>query len=287
MKRLTTDNPQDNLEIALNLFYIKNRETWVRGGGAAPDYKDASLYDWIRQIIKTHSLDIDISDNDAMGDCLVDRLLDCTDTLEGVVAHLYTAAWAFSELRARLAAYEDTHLTPEGITKLAQAKADDRLMEMPCKIGADVYTIKEDYFGCDNCEFKDEATEIDHYCRRCSLPVGRHCPYIVKTDKCEGFEIGENSAGENCIFGPGQFRYEGLEEFGGIDGKVYYSMEDAEAAKAALEKEAAQAAAQDTPRAAAQDAAWNATRAAAQAAEGEAERAWQITDLTNMLQEAD
>lgn len=141
MKRLTTDNPQDNLEIALNLFYIKNRETWVRGGGAAPDYKDASLYDWIRQIIKTHSLDIDISDNDAMGDCLVDRLLDCTDTLEGVVAHLYTAAWAFSELRARLAAYEDTHLTPEGITKLAQAKADGRLVEMPCKINDTIWEM--------------------------------------------------------------------------------------------------------------------------------------------------
>ena len=36
--RLTTDNPQNNVETALNLFYIKDGETYVRGGGPAPDY---------------------------------------------------------------------------------------------------------------------------------------------------------------------------------------------------------------------------------------------------------
>lgn len=143
----------------------------------------------------------------------------------------------FTSIADRLASYEDTGLTPEEVAKLAEAKADGRLVELPCKIGADVYTIEEDYFECDNCEFKDEATEINHYCRRCPLPVGRHCPYIVKTDKCEGFEIGEKSDGETCMFGPGKFGREGLEEFGGIDQKVYYNMDDAKAAKAELGKD--------------------------------------------------
>ena len=30
MNRITTDHPSDNIETALNLFYIKNGETWVR-----------------------------------------------------------------------------------------------------------------------------------------------------------------------------------------------------------------------------------------------------------------
>ena len=33
MKRLTTNCPDNNLDAALNLFYIKDSETWVRGGG--------------------------------------------------------------------------------------------------------------------------------------------------------------------------------------------------------------------------------------------------------------
>ena len=33
MKRLTTDTPKDNFEMALNLFYVKDKEVWVRGYG--------------------------------------------------------------------------------------------------------------------------------------------------------------------------------------------------------------------------------------------------------------
>ena len=34
MKRLTTNCPDNNLDAALNLFYIKDGETRVRDGGA-------------------------------------------------------------------------------------------------------------------------------------------------------------------------------------------------------------------------------------------------------------
>jgi hypothetical protein len=41
----------------------------------------------------------------------------------------------------RLAAYEDTGLEPEEVAKLAQAKADGRLVVLPCKVGDAVYRI--------------------------------------------------------------------------------------------------------------------------------------------------
>ncbi len=31
--RLTTDTPKNNIEMALNLFYVKDKEVWVRGYG--------------------------------------------------------------------------------------------------------------------------------------------------------------------------------------------------------------------------------------------------------------
>lgn len=116
MEHLTTDNPHNNTESALNRFYIKDNETWVRGGGAAPDYPDVSLYDFTRKIIKTHNLEIPTADDEAMGDCLAELLFDGTDTIEGIVATLYAAGWAFSALREVLKAYEDTGLMPEEIT---------------------------------------------------------------------------------------------------------------------------------------------------------------------------
>lgn len=116
MKRLTTDTPESNMESAYNLFYIKDQETWVRGGGPEPDYEDVSLYDFMRRLIKIHNLKIDTSSNENMGDNLYELLFDNVDSLEGVAALLYASAWAFSVLREELKAYEDTGLTPEEIT---------------------------------------------------------------------------------------------------------------------------------------------------------------------------
>ena len=134
MKRLTTDNPQSNVETAWNLFYIKNHETWVRGGGPEPEYVDISLYDWARRIIEIHGLDIDTSDNDMLGYCLYERLFDCVDTMEGVVAHLYTAAWAYAELRERLSSYEDTGLEPDEVSKALTAMKS--ALGMACELQA-------------------------------------------------------------------------------------------------------------------------------------------------------
>lgn len=118
MKRLTTDTPKDNLEAALNLFYIKDHETWVRGGGPGPEYADVSLFSFIRDVVKTHIPDVELpEDDDDLSNMMPEWLMDGIDSAEGIVALLYTAAWAYAELRHKLMRYEDTGLEPEDIKK--------------------------------------------------------------------------------------------------------------------------------------------------------------------------
>lgn len=142
MDRLTTDSPNGNTENSLNLFYIKDMETWVRGGGPAPEYPDVRLVEYIRDIARKHGLTISLETADEdLVDELFDILLDGTDTIEGVVATLNTAAWAFAALRDRLKAYEDTGLTPERADDLSKADTDGHLLVLPCNAGDTVYII--------------------------------------------------------------------------------------------------------------------------------------------------
>lgn len=164
MKRLTTNCPDNNLDAALNLFYIKGSETWVRGGGDGPDYPDIRLYDFIRKAAKILLPDLDFSMDDDGVDCAMgELLLDGPDEPTGLLALLYTAAWSYAELRGRLMQYEDTELTPEEIDmdheaaeqlrqlcrdydldrleKLAEADRAGRLVVPPCKAGDTVYEV--------------------------------------------------------------------------------------------------------------------------------------------------
>lgn len=113
MKRLTTNCPDNNLDAALNLFYIKDFETWVRGGGDGPDYPDIRLYDFIRKAAKILLPDMDFPmDDDGVDYAMGELLLDGPDEPTGLLALLYTAAWSYAELRGRLMQYEDTGLEP-------------------------------------------------------------------------------------------------------------------------------------------------------------------------------
>ena len=174
MKRLTTNCPDDNLDAALNLFYIKDFETWVRGGGDGPDYPDIRLYDFIRKAAKILLPDLDFPmDDDGVDYAMGELLLDGPDEPTGLLALLYTAAWSYAELRGRLMQYEDTGLTPEEIKapftedtminlaaqalgvepsrlrELAEADKDGRVIILPCKVyetdGVRVYehTVRE------------------------------------------------------------------------------------------------------------------------------------------------
>ena len=165
MKRLTTNCPDNNLDAALNLFYIKDSETWVRGGGDGPDYPDIRLYDFIRKAAKILLPDLEFPmDDDGVDYAMGELLLDGPDEPTGLLALLYTAAWSYAELRGRLMQYEDTGLEPamcanyktfedEAISKgvtfkrivaLMEADKAGRLVVRPYRIDAAVYVLVKD-----------------------------------------------------------------------------------------------------------------------------------------------
>lgn len=170
MERLTTNCPDNNLDAALNLFYIKDFETWVRGGGDGPDYPDIRLYDFIRKAAKILLPDLDFPmDDDGVDYAMGELLLDGPDEPTGLLALLYTAAWSYAELRGRLMQYEDTGLEPamcanyktfedvaisKGVTfkrivALMEADKDGRLAVLPVRpvltqsIGSMLYIIED------------------------------------------------------------------------------------------------------------------------------------------------
>lgn len=158
MKRITTDTPQDNLEIALNLFYIKDHETWVRGGGPAPDFKDVSLFDFTRSLIKAHIPTVETPENDNdFSFMMAEWLFDDADSAEGTIATLYTAAWAYAELRHRLMAYENTGLEPAEIAKV-KAERDAAISELARY--NDCVTCNQ---HCGGCSFELVASEPCEY----------------------------------------------------------------------------------------------------------------------------
>jgi len=116
---MTTDTPETNVDTALNMFYIKDGQTFVRDGSNAADHGDTTLYDYARMLIKHHKADIDGTVDDlALGEDITDCLFDGPETIEGLIATLYTAVWALSMLRHRLKEYED-------------ADEDGRLIHIP------------------------------------------------------------------------------------------------------------------------------------------------------------
>ena len=170
MKRLTTNCPDNNLDAALNLFYVKDFETWVRGGGDGPDYPDIRLYDFIRKAAKILLPDLDFPmDDDGVDYAMGEFLLDGPDEPTGLLALLYTAAWSYAELRGRLMQYEDTGLEPamcanyktfedeaisKGVTfkrivELMEADRAGRLVVLPVRpvltqsIGSMLYIIED------------------------------------------------------------------------------------------------------------------------------------------------
>lgn len=106
MKRLTTDDVESILR-GLNLFFAKDGEVWIRGGGPEPDYPDCTLVDYIGRVAETHHLDIVSRDAEHLGDEMYDCLQYGAEELEGVVALLHAAAVQAAEMRGRLALIED------------------------------------------------------------------------------------------------------------------------------------------------------------------------------------
>ena len=82
----------------------------------------------------------------------------------------YARYRASCEGALKLAAYEDSGLSPEEVQELAKAKAEGRLVVLPCKVGDTVYAIvncadiikscDDDYFtgtGAISCSFEKDC----------------------------------------------------------------------------------------------------------------------------------
>ena len=217
MKRLTTNYPDNNLDAALNLFYIKDFETWVRGGGDGPDYPDIRLYDFIRKAAKILLPDLDFPmDDDGVDYAMGELLLDGPDEPTGLLALLYTAAWSYAELRGRLMQYEDTGKTPVevsmlvkdwndlctivrecgGISRvrvLAEADKDGRLVALPCKVGDTLWVTGRDNvpqeMELEAPDIRAVCTDEDNLCMStCNRKPDGFCAYRLRND---GADIGK------------------------------------------------------------------------------------------------
>jgi hypothetical protein len=65
----------------------------------------------------------------------------------------YARYRASCEGALKLAAYEDSGLSPEEVQEFAKAKADGRVMMLPCKPGDNVYVRSECLFYRDNAPY--------------------------------------------------------------------------------------------------------------------------------------
>lgn len=63
------------------------------------------------------------------------------------IADEFGAKCLIGEAVNRLAAYEDSGLSPEEVQELAKAKADGRLVVLPCKVGDNVYFLLQELDG--------------------------------------------------------------------------------------------------------------------------------------------
>lgn len=154
--------------------------------------------------------------------------------------------WVHSaEAIKRLAAYEDTGLTPEGykafadairkldiqhIHDLLAAERDGRLVVLPSRIGSTVYIAEKCCFSCEDCRNKARACYRSDFFRTCCDKFPDECPVQISERIVCGYEINQDNSGNTVLSAPGEWGYKGFEEFSGLDGKWYLTREEAEAA---------------------------------------------------------
>nr|DAF88433.1 MAG TPA: hypothetical protein [Siphoviridae sp. ctdHi7] len=97
-KRMTTDNPQDNLETMLNYAYAKDKRVILRYGDGE---RNIDLCDYISRKAKQHCCGYAPTSEEVMDGACMELGCDC------VLSELYAVATQAAELRERLKEYED------------------------------------------------------------------------------------------------------------------------------------------------------------------------------------
>ena len=99
MKRLVTDDPQDNVEVMMNLAFVKDKEVWIRGGSETGE--DCTMVEFqermCRQCKQCKDVKLDIENLDAIGDYYMDCSIDGCP-----IGTAYFIAIQAAELREKL-----------------------------------------------------------------------------------------------------------------------------------------------------------------------------------------
>ena len=143
MKRLTTDD-SNSILLGINLFFVKDREVWIRGGGPEPDYPDCTLTNWINRAAAVQGIELGADDAESLGDVMYDCLQYGVDATEGILALLHAAAVQAAEMRGRLADIEDIlgdSYDLDRLQELVKADRDGRCEIHKVKDGETVYSI--------------------------------------------------------------------------------------------------------------------------------------------------
>lgn len=133
MKKLTTDNP-DSILYGLNLFFAKDGEVWIRGGGPEPDYPDCTLTDWINRAAAVQGIELGADDAESLGDVMYDCLQYGVDATEGILALLHAAAVQAAEMRGRLEMIEEIlgdEYDLDCLQELVKADREGRIKILP------------------------------------------------------------------------------------------------------------------------------------------------------------
>lgn len=160
-KRSVTDyypTPADVTQALLDMLLIPpGTKVWepACGGGPEPEYKDETLDNFMRRMIRERmakwDLEIQVPEDwREFSAMMAEWLFDDPESETGLLALLYAAAWGFAEIRERLKRYEDTGAMPdvledllEGLTRIeklggwdlvdrwVKAATEGRLVEIP------------------------------------------------------------------------------------------------------------------------------------------------------------
>lgn len=131
MKRLTTDD-SNSILLGINLFFVKDREVWIRGGGPEPDYPDCTLTDWINRAAAVQAAEMRgrlAPIEDILGDDYdIDRLRELVEACKGLEPS------EIAESKLLIATRKDLEKLAR-MAELMEADREGRAVVLPCKPG--------------------------------------------------------------------------------------------------------------------------------------------------------
>lgn len=143
MKNVVTDDPQNNIEVMLNLAYVKDKEVWIRGGG--PEGEDCTLVSFTKQMCQNCSVCMENDgfpeDKEQDLDFLCDLFMECS--MSGCpIGTAYFVAIQAAELRELLKKHQEKQ---EGLPPAWQ----DRTQEHICQKCGGIVWQEDNY--CSKC----------------------------------------------------------------------------------------------------------------------------------------